>query len=187
MSGHQTDHGWQGELIARYPHLFNRTVRGETYAPGYPAVGDGWRDLVETAIRRIEDAVAVAPTASVTIEQIKEKFGCLRLYWNGQHLNETVQHAIKEAVALAEARSGCTCEICGNAGVLHDLNGWFATACADHARGVPVKVKAGFENMHIVRSFKRGRDPVVTCRRYDRGTDTFIDVDPKSLGIEEDL
>ena len=113
MTNHQPDRTWRSELVARYPHLFNCTSTGETYAPGCPTVGDGWRDLVETASRRISDVSAAAPEASVTIEQIKEKFGCLRFYWSGRDLSEAVKHAIKETVALAVARSGCTCEVCG--------------------------------------------------------------------------
>jgi hypothetical protein len=38
--------------------------------------------------------------------------------------------------------------------------------------------------MHIVRHMSGGKS-YVTCRRYDRETDSFVDVDPSSLGIEE--
>jgi hypothetical protein len=80
MSGNQTNPAWQVQLVARYPTLFNQEFNGRVTAPGYPAVNDGWRDLVETAIGRIASAVTAAPTGSLKIGQIKEKFGTLRLY-----------------------------------------------------------------------------------------------------------
>jgi hypothetical protein len=43
----------------------------------------------------------------------------------------------------------------------------------------------GFENLHIVRHFVGGQR-YITCRRYDRQNDVFVDVDPASLGIEEE-
>ncbi len=88
-------------------------------------------------------------------------------------------------MALAEARSGCTCEICGRAGLLYAQGDWLATVCPDYARGKPVPVQPGFENVHFVRTFEAGRYPIASCRRYDRDADTFVDVDPQSLGIKE--
>jgi hypothetical protein len=114
MSGNQTNRTWQAELVDRYPGLFNQEINGRVMAPGYPNTGDGWRDLVETAIGRIAAAVAAAPSGSLGITQIKEKFGALRLYWHGRNnLPETTCAAVAEAVHLAEARSACTCETYG--------------------------------------------------------------------------
>jgi hypothetical protein len=48
-----------------------------------------------------------------------------------------------------------------------------------------VAVRSGRENLHIVRTINAGQIQIKSCRRYDRETDSFVDVDPKSLGIEE--
>jgi hypothetical protein len=88
-------------------------------------------------------------------------------------------------VDLAEARSACTCEICGAEGRLYDHSDWLTTRCAEHAEGEPIPVRLGFENVHVVRRIIGGRVRVVSCRRYDRATDSFIDLPPESLGIEE--
>ena len=185
MSGHQTERTWQSDLVARFPHLFEIRMDGHVVTPGLPTVGDGWRDLLERAVSRIAAAMSEAATGWVRIVQTKEKFGTLRLYWHGNGLSKKIEHAIEDVVALAEARSACTCEVCGDEGRLHSRGGWLATACADHARGEPVPVKPGFENVHIVRTFGPGHYPIASCRRYDRATDSFSDVAPKSLGIEE--
>jgi hypothetical protein len=62
MLAHRADQSWQDALVARYPRLF---VSGDNQAgiPGYPLVGDGWRDLVERAAGRIANVLAAAPSA----------------------------------------------------------------------------------------------------------------------------
>jgi hypothetical protein len=60
------------------------------------------------------------------------------------------------------------------------------TRCADHRQGRVVEKRAGFDNIHIVHQIVEGRLRVVRCRRYNRETDSFIDIDPTSLGIEEE-
>jgi len=185
MLAHQVDRSWQSDLVARYPHLFNVTKQGRAYTPGWPLVGDGWRELVEAAVSRIAAALSGAEADGwVRIVGIKAKYATLRCYWHGAGLSKQIEVAIEDAVALAEARSACSCEICGAPGVLHARGDWLTTACLDHARGKPVPVPTGFENVHIVRTFNAVGYPIASCRRYDRAADKFVDVDPKTLGIE---
>jgi hypothetical protein len=184
MSDHPTDRSWQADLIARYPDLFVQEIRGRTTTPGYPAVGEGWRDLVETVVARI--AAASLDSGSLKIGQIKEKFGTLRLYLDRcDGLPEASLSVINEAISLGEARSACTCETCGAEGRLYDASGWFLTACERHAKGTVVEVRPGRENIRIVRALKDGKLSIVSCRRYVRDTDSFVDVAPASLGIKE--
>jgi hypothetical protein len=149
---------------------------------GYPECGEGWRDLLERACLRIE--AALAEDSAFAALQIKEKYGTLRFYWRG-HLTSEEETKVEEAIDLAVARSACTCEICGTEGRLHNRGGGLATACVNHAEGEPASVRPGFENLHIVRRFTAGGLETVSCRRYDRSTDSFADIDPDSLGIEE--
>ena len=185
MTGLHSDPSWQATLVAQYPELFRTELDGRYLAPGFPEVGDGWRALVETAVARISEAVAAAAPASVRIVQLKEKFATLRLYWYGEALSRETENAVADAVALAEARSACTCEVCGDAGVLHRAGGQLLAACASHAKGAPVAVEPGWENLHLVRGYRDGKVALILCRRYDREADAFEDVDPRSLGIEE--
>jgi hypothetical protein len=186
MSGNPTTPTWQSQLVARYPALFNQEIYGRVTAPGYPSVGDGWRDLVETAIGRIATGVAAAPGGSVKIGQIKEKFATLRIYLDRRRaLSDQTNAAIDEAIELAEARSACTCETCGAEGRLYAKNGWLLTACEQHAKGEAVKVRPDRENIHITRTLKDGKLSIASCRRYIRETDSFVDVPPAELGIKE--
>jgi hypothetical protein len=184
MLAHQTERTWQDVLVARHPRLF-LSGDDQPRITGYPIVGDGWRELVERAVDRIADTLAAAPSGSVTIVEAKEKFATLRMYWRGTRLTKAAEQAITDAIALAEARSACTCEVCGREGMLHQVGGQLLTACAEHAKGSPVPIEAGWENIHLVRGTRDGKTAILVCRRYDRDTDSFIDVDPQSLGIEE--
>jgi hypothetical protein len=210
MAANKAGGTWQDALVQRHPDLFQvgkdgripgrptvddgrqnlverAAIRknGGTHTPGRPTVGDGWRELVETAVSRIATTVAANPRATVKIVEVQGKRGTLRLYWRGRNLGAKAEHAIEDVVAMAEARSACTCEQCGNAGVLHARGDRIATACPDHARGEPVPVTPGLENVHIVRTFDGSRHPIACCCRYVRETDSFVDVGPQSLGVRE--
>jgi hypothetical protein len=173
---------WRVELMQANPGLFHGPIGRPEAAEGYPNCEEGWRDLLERAYARIEAALVEGGTFRVL--QIKEKFGALRFYWCGD-MPDTAKAKVEEAIALAVARSACTCEICGAEGRLYNRDGWLATACPEHAKGELKPIRPGFENIHIVRTFGPGRFPIESCRRYIRETDSFVDVDPKSLGIEE--
>lgn len=175
-------HDWRLELVESYPDLFH-PVGDPPACVGWPEVCDGWRDLLERACARIRAAV-LASGGTFHATQIKEKYGTLRFYWDGA-LSPAADAQVEEAIDLAEARSACTCEICGEEGRLHGP-GWLTTRCAAHAEGRrPVEIKPGLENIHVVQRIV-GKRREVTCRRYDRATASFIDVDPGSLGLEEE-
>jgi hypothetical protein len=173
MSGNQSSPTWQFALLARFPALFDRDFNGKVVRSGYPEVDDGWRDLVETAIARIANAVAAAPAESPHIGQIKEKFATIRIHWSGgRGLTEAMSTAVDEAIELAEARSACTCEICGAPGRQFKFGGWVKTVCEEHGgKGVPAR-----------------EIPVaqVRARRYVRATDSFEEIDPYTLNLVED-
>ena len=173
---------WQLRLVEGHPRLFLAKADETRAASGYPQCGEGWHDLLERCCVRIEAALAGADAFKV--EEIKAKYGTLRFYWDGR-LSQRAKVLVEEAVALSEARSVCTCEVCGEVGRLYDDGRWLATACELHAVGAPVEIGSNYENLHIVRSAEKGSFGLLSCRRYDRELDAFIDVDPSSVGIEE--
>jgi hypothetical protein len=179
---------WQADLVARYPALFNQEINGRVLAPGFPCVGDGWRDLVQRAIERIAAAVSEAPDC-LRITQIKEKFAAIRIYWwGGPGFTDVMAAAVEEAIELAEARSACTCEQCGEPGRLYQIAGWYKTACDVHGEGTPVASRRpNLGNPRITRRLIDG-NVVVRARRYIRATDAFEEVDPSTHNLkpEED-
>ena len=163
-----TEKDWRERLMRRHAELFGRG--------GYPTVGDGWRELVETAIARIAAAVASVPGAKVTITQIKEKYGGLRIYFDGGGLSDEAEASIEEAIELAEYRAACTCEDCGSQGQLYDNHGWYITRCEAHAEGEAVPPAPGLQNLRIRRVLVDGKLRIVAAHCYDRARDAFVEV-----------
>jgi hypothetical protein len=174
---------WQQQLVDLHPDLFAQTFRGVDFAPGYPTCGDGWCDTVTTLVERVS---AAAVGYQIHFTQILERYGRLTIYWKAEaNLPKRVEHVIAEAIALAEARASCTCVSCGAKGQLFSSGSCLFTACPKHARGVSVPVRPGTEDLHLVRAFVDDDNLSTPCRRYDRLHDQFVDVDPRSLGLED--
>lgn len=167
---------WRDQLIARYPDLFRRTVRGQEITTGYPRVDDGWREIVEKALERMAAAVQGQPRGSLQVVQIKEKLGGLRLYYNAGRLDPAAVAKVEEAVDLAEARADCTCEVCGRAGRLFNNDGSLATRCEMHGRGKPVPLSDDANTFVKYEVDGTGRRRIISRRRYDRAGDRFIDI-----------
>lgn len=88
--------------------------------PRVGVVGDGWVPLLE---RMMQDLTALRWNG--TFRQIKEKFGGLRVYTEGE---TPVQY---ERILAAERESYRTCEQCGATGdgVRQSTRGWIKTLC----------------------------------------------------------
>ena len=99
------------ELLTRYKE--NR----------YLPVGKGWHPLVLNLIKEI---IKIAPDTEVS--QIKEKYGTLRFYCQGDGGDD-----IGGLIEKAEQESGVTCEVCGTkknvATKSTTKNGWILTLC----------------------------------------------------------
>ena len=93
-------------------------------------VGKRDRTPTDWDIERAEDAMVdpinITPKVRwIHIEQIKEKFGGLRFYYQGGD-----EH-ISGMVTMAEAWAGRSCEHCGNKGERRS-GGWIRTLCDEH-------------------------------------------------------
>ncbi|MHC2579161.1 hypothetical protein ACVI1J_009449 [Bradyrhizobium diazoefficiens] len=173
---------WRVELIEAHRDLFQPPADFPGAAQGSPECDAGWRELLDRLCVRIR-AIVLADGGAFKFSQIKEKYGTLRVNWDGR-LSPDADAQIEDSIALAEARSAVTCEVCGEEGRLRD-GAWLTTRCAAHAEGrAPVEVRPGLKNIYIV-SYVAGDRSQVTCRRYDRDTDSFTEVDPASLPVEE--
>ena len=175
----RTATSWQDALVASYPHFFPRS---SCHAPVCRGIGEGWRETVELLVRRLADIVGARP---VTITRISRKWGRLRIdTWADHAVTAELQMEMDYAVALAEARSACVCEQCGGEGLLYRCGSMLRTRCLEHAEGDPVPVHRGMERLHLIRKVVGGRTGPISAGRYDRATDTFVDVDPSTLGLE---
>ncbi len=84
--------------------------------------GVGWKDIIN---KLCADIHALDPT--VTVVQIKQKFGTLRFYLGTVDANSS--HAVYALVSEAEEKSAITCEWCGLPGSTDTSKHWHITLC----------------------------------------------------------
>jgi len=114
-------------LFDRYPALFRRRTlsKRETCMCWGVQCHDGWHDLIDAMCAALE------PFAGLELEQVKEKFGALRVYTgmaDGSHVPDEA-HAI---VKRAEHLSVFVCPLCGGPGARRVQGRWWiAYRCAD--------------------------------------------------------
>lgn len=138
---------WQ-TLYDKYPNLFENRLKSPRESPmGFGIECNlGWFDIISSLcwmIRQHEDnkkwrkeylekndpeKLAVEPEYfPVKFDQVKEKYGGLRLYFSGG------DEYVEGLVSMAEAISYYVCEICGNRGEANK-GGWIRTLCDQHRK-----------------------------------------------------
>jgi len=124
------------ELYDKFPDLFSNKDKGpqiSCMAFGIEC-NDGWYDLIRSICwkikqheRNIDDRKKYNPEyttnyVSVKFDQIKEKFGGLRIYYSGG------DDYVSGLISLADEMSYKICEVCGNKGQ-PNKGGWIRTLC----------------------------------------------------------
>ena len=114
---------FEKEMQEKFPKIFSKPFGGF-------AVGPGWWPIVKSLCELIQHHIDwktkqghVVP--QVTVDQIKEKFGGLRFYYEGG------DDAIGGMVSMAESWAIHTCEDCGNVAV-KQTTGWIRNLCNEH-------------------------------------------------------
>ena len=133
----------QNQLYEKYPDLFSNRNKGrmESCMCWGCEVGNGWYELLSSVCwrifqheRNISERVLVRTQNDkpndksdleyipVKFDQVKEKYGGLRLYFSGG------DDYVDGVVGMAEEYSYKVCERCGNAGK-PNKGGWITTLC----------------------------------------------------------
>lgn len=137
------DQELENKLYEKYPDLFenkNKTPMQSCMSFGIEC-GNGWYELLSSVCwkifqyeRNIQDRIMIRNKngkendqsdldyVSVKFDQIKEKFGGLRIYFSGG------DDYVDGLVSMAEEYSYKICEVCGNAGK-PNKGGWISTLC----------------------------------------------------------
>jgi hypothetical protein len=101
--------------------------------------GDGWFQILDSLMGNIQHHIdwnnknfekgykQYKQVPQVTLDQVKEKFGTLRFYYQGG------DDEISGMVRMAESMSAVTCEECGNPGTSGG-QGWIKTLCETHRK-----------------------------------------------------
>jgi len=129
------------QLIEKYPDLFRNVHQPANVSCMHWGIetGDGWYNILNDVCNcidshvkstkrineyRKENGKELLPEPDIHFEQIKEKFGQLRIYMN--HYDDYVQGIL----SLAEDISARTCESCGKEGKMRK-GGWIRCLCDD--------------------------------------------------------
>jgi hypothetical protein len=121
----------QNKLYEKYPVLFeNRTKSAmESCMAWGVECGDGWYEIISNLCYEInqhennlKNQKKLSEYYPVRFDQIKEKFGGLRVYYSG---GDDFVHGV---ASMAEAISYKTCELCGDKGK-PNKEGWISTLC----------------------------------------------------------
>jgi hypothetical protein len=119
-----------GEIMARYPAFFASALEGphkSCLAFGLEC-GEGWWPIIEQMCHELS-----AIAAPVTFEQIKEKFGSLRVYFSfSSSTDDLLCEETRTIIEKAESKAGHTCEKCGAPGSRQRIDGWVSTLCPWH-------------------------------------------------------
>jgi len=86
--------------------------------------GDGWYGVIESLCETIDSY-----DGELRVVQVKEKFGGLRFYYDGEGLSEQDAMRLQGAVRMASNVSYQVCELCGDEGEMRDNEGWYKTRC----------------------------------------------------------
>ena len=105
----------ENKIFQDFPELF---VDHE----GHIYCRDGWYNLIYETLKRIYEL-----NKSVTILQIKEKFGALRIYARTDKDENNNWENIIDIIDLSEIKSKKICELCGKEGSLTNYHGWLKT------------------------------------------------------------
>jgi hypothetical protein len=137
------DQELQNTLFEKYPQLFSNTSKSrmESCMCWGIECNNGWYELLSSVCWRIfqheeniADRVRIRNENNkendqsdleyipVKFDQIKEKFGGLRIYYSGG------DDYVEGVVGMAEEYSYKVCEVCGNSGK-PNKGGWITTLC----------------------------------------------------------
>jgi hypothetical protein len=135
----------ENKLFEKYPQLFgnkDKSIMESCMAWGIEC-SDGWYDIISSVcweIKQHEDNISMQTKFQkeknpeyksdyypVTFDQIKEKFGGLRIYFSGG------DDYVSGVIGMAEDMSYKLCEVCGNKGRPNE-GGWITTLCDEHRK-----------------------------------------------------
>jgi len=117
------------KLVEKFPKLltdYKRDPEESCLAFGIEC-DDGWYILIHDYLAKVNKMCELDKSITVEIQQIKEKFGKLRIYNSIGGGDEITKQIIYDLAHYAEEVSSNVCEISGNYGSLCHSGSWYKT------------------------------------------------------------
>ncbi len=105
------------ELVKKHKGMF-----AEGWPPWFD-INNGWVVIVDAALSLIKWDVEKNKMPKVEINQIKEKFGGLNIYYDGG------DEKTRGIIDMASSMANKTCEVCGTNEEIGYTTGWVTTIC----------------------------------------------------------
>lgn len=117
----------QKQLYDKYPKIFKQKDYSikESCMPWGIETADGWYDLIDILCGLLQWDIDKNGEPQIEAVQVKEKYGLLRFYTNGETPKQSGY------INFAEYISGNICEKCGSNKNVKQTEGWIVTLCED--------------------------------------------------------
>ena len=114
----------EDDLRKKYEDLFKDAIKclGEELMVFGCECGDGWYKILDDLLEKL------AQCDSLYLVQVKEKFGCLTVYFELEKPNKSVTDKAYIYTEEARNKSAITCEKCGGLGKIRK-GLWIKTLC----------------------------------------------------------
>ncbi len=93
--------------------------------------GNGWFDIIKELSITLEKIIE-SDGGDIRAAQVKQKFGGLRFYLDGDLRNAENVVKVNEALIKAETAADSACEVCGKPATRRS-GSWITTMCDEHA------------------------------------------------------
>jgi hypothetical protein len=117
----------EDKLIKKYPKLFRQVnlPMNQTCMCWGLECGNGWFNIIDNLCKNIQKHIDDNGLDQVEFQQIKEKFGGLRVYfaYGDSYIDDLVEQAEKDSYN--------TCELCGTTENIGYTQGWVTTLCEE--------------------------------------------------------
>ena len=126
----------QDKLFKRYPKIFvqRKLPMTQTCMCWGIECGNGWYWLIDKLCDSIQSYIDHNDKGNqLEATQVKEKYGSLRFYTNGE------SDIIHGMIWLAERMSEYICEECGSTEDVQQTEGWIVSLCPEHMKAYKKK------------------------------------------------
>lgn len=157
-----------------YPLLMHQR-EGHSFSMFGLEIAPGWYPLVFELFGLLDDLQRWSGQA-ISVSQVKEKFGSLRVYMSG---SGSIRRDVDLLESLFERLSLRICDVCGAAGRRQPDDGYWCTRCVDHRNGESHEV--------LRRASEEAQERFLVYERQGVDTSNIVHLEARQSASDESL